>query len=558
MRLKSLAKGIAIGVVVALWVCVPVLAQTHYADVLVIENTGTSYTMFPARTPLNVDYMAAQTFMSATGLDTSVVDSSTTYAHMLTEDKLMIAYPLSGYSSNPLLFTTGNAALSAFDIIVGRGGSITVADAAALEPGNNFSFVLDGYTVLEAATNEFGGTIFLKPGGIRCVIWDAFGSLGLLGYMVDWTSPTGFNDPGGVWANEANAYDENTASFASCNVPATSWSGYLELTHAGLQPDGLRYWVTTGHADVNQIDIDMYYKAAWNDVYQGAFTTGAWQYLAYLPIEVISVATNIRVRFYNANAGIQAAQVNEVDYGRRNPVAGVTGLSTGEHVITVSADGVNLTLDVDGTSQSAALAGVTVTDTPNDWTIMSNDTPYLNSYRETVTGTLIVHYEPNTYILGAVLPDREAPAQNGTITWGVNPTGVSVRVDSLVSYSTYEAAPDDVDAADFVGELVMPADMYRPEADQEGAWPMFEPFMNPIAVMTDTPLSMFWWYLNGLIVLMVIAMVHRNIQNLWITGLAAVMFLGVGIAMASFPEWFLIVGVLALVGLAAMERSPSL
>lgn len=535
--------------IILLWMVLPALAQTHYAEMILTETAGTTYTMLPVRTPMPTTYLAGQNFMTATGLDTRVTDG-TAYPHMLADDKLLFAFALPANTSNPIRFTTGNAALGAFDIIVGQGGSIAVVDAAALEPGAIFDIQTSGFVDTSYLANK---NIVLKPGGLRVYVSAA---TTISAHIVGWTTPTGDNDPGGVWAADGNAWDDNTATFASCPVPGTAWSGWLELTHAAMNCDGLRYWVSVGHVDVNQIEIEMFYGGVWNPVYVGAFTSGAWQYLAHLADAV----SNIHIRFYNANALAQNAFIHEVDYGNRTLTVSAGGVASNPHIVRVTADGAELKLFIDAVERaSIAMVGGAVTDTPNNWTIdQANVMPYMDYYRQSVGGVPIVRYEPVTYILTTVLPDREGVAQNGTITWGTNPTGVGLLMEHLVPYTGYEAEAGFVETPDVLGDVLMPEGMFRPEAEMEGAWPIFGGFMENIADMTETPLSMFWWYLNGLLMLIVMAMVHRNLQNLWITGLAACVMVGLGIAMASFPEWFLVIAVLAAVGLATMERSPSL
>ena len=232
---------------------------------------------------------------------------------------------------------------------------------------------------------------------------------------------------------------------------------------------------------------------------------------------------------------------------------------TGDQIVTASADAVNLTLDVDGTSTSIALAGATVTDTDNDWILdQGNVMPYMDDYSHTVGGVLIVHYEePTSYIVGTTLPDTEGAAQNGTFVWGANPTGVAVLLSSLLPVAAYEASPI-LDASEAMGETIMPPDMFRPEAEMTLAWPWLQGLIQPVAALTDTPVTMFIWYLNGMIVIITIAWVYKNLQNLWMTGLAAVVAIGAGIGMGAWPEWFLLLAVLMIIGAAVMERRPTL
>ena len=88
-----------------------------------------------------------------------------------------------------------------------------------------------------------------------------------------WILPTGHNDPSSVFDNETNAYDNNTSTFSAAITPANSWSAFLELTHASLLSNKLRFkcWVYAG-TNPGAVDIDVYYGGAWHDVYQGSYT----------------------------------------------------------------------------------------------------------------------------------------------------------------------------------------------------------------------------------------------------------------------------------------------
>jgi hypothetical protein len=108
-----------------------------------------------------------------------------------------------------------------------------------------------------------------------------------------------------------------------------------------------------------------------------------------------------------------------------------------EHEVAIWANTTSFGIDIDGsTEDSVALGGASVTNNANNWTISM---PYFNYYKHTVSGTLIAWYQPITLISGTTLPDREGAAQNGVITWGSNPAGISVSVGALLPISSSAA-----------------------------------------------------------------------------------------------------------------------
>lgn len=90
-----------------------------------------------------------------------------------------------------------------------------------------------------------------------------------------WVSPTGHDDYDTVWGNETNAYDEDTETYAS----TLSETGYLGLTLTGaISCDKVRIFAADEWAvPVNpEVDIDVYYDSAWNNIFSGEITKGEW------------------------------------------------------------------------------------------------------------------------------------------------------------------------------------------------------------------------------------------------------------------------------------------
>jgi len=140
-----------------------------------------------------------------------------------------------------------------------------------------------------------------------------------------------------------------------------------------------------------------------------------------------------------------------------DPLVGVsTIVESGEHSINVTADGSSLYLWLDGALEDTeSLEGASVPDNGEDWELFSNGVPYADSYKHYVDGSLVAWYEPNTMISGTVLTDRQGGDENGAITWGSNPSGISVTVGALESVASY--VPPGSDAEDAPDALPDPA-----------------------------------------------------------------------------------------------------
>jgi hypothetical protein len=80
----------------------------------------------------------------------------------------------------------------------------------------------------------------------------------------------------------------------------------------------------------------------------------------------------------------------------------VTGVSSGVHTITMSettASGGTLSLQVDSGTPSTVTSAGSVFDNANNWIINQNNTmPYINYYKEKVSGSEKLQYQPNTVL----------------------------------------------------------------------------------------------------------------------------------------------------------------
>lgn len=92
---------------------------------------------------------------------------------------------------------------------------------------------------------------------------------------MSWVSPTGFNDPDGVWTDEPKAYDEDTGTFAFCNAPPNDWCKFLELTIAEITSDKLRIYAGDPFGLFDN-DIDVFKDGAWVHVFLGRLSPLTW------------------------------------------------------------------------------------------------------------------------------------------------------------------------------------------------------------------------------------------------------------------------------------------
>lgn len=138
--MKHRLLGVLIGLVTTLVVTVSVLAASYSAPLVLTESLGTDYDMLAANVTMDIDGLADLGMLSTTGLDTRILYGTSELPHLLTEDKALFVLPVAGNTQYPLTFTTGNDALSYFDIITGPGGYVTVPFAT---PSDDFEWGAD-------------------------------------------------------------------------------------------------------------------------------------------------------------------------------------------------------------------------------------------------------------------------------------------------------------------------------------------------------------------------------------------------------------------------------
>lgn len=132
-----------------------------------------------------------------------------------------------------------------------------------------------------------------------------------------WVSPTGHNDPQGEWISSRypaqNAYDGDDKTFAMSKVLyGIGWSGWLELTHAPLYCNKVKYLLLLStYGDI--IDLEVEYNGAWHSVFHGDAKDYIWEEFS---LGGVYLLTGIRIRFYRSRTDkMIACDIYEVYFG---------------------------------------------------------------------------------------------------------------------------------------------------------------------------------------------------------------------------------------------------
>jgi hypothetical protein len=499
MKFRQILSAIALSILLLVFVSSLALAAWGFAfPISVVDTGGTGRTYVPVLTGVTGSSLVSTGYMTATGTDTNMQIGSTSVPYMLSSTQIATVVPTLGTGSQATLnlYTGYTPVQTAFSIIVGEDGYITVSDVADLELGDDFEIEFDGYVDTSSGSDK---DLVYKQGAFQVYVSD---DEELTASILASSSEVAYSSTsdGNIYGNNANY---NTA-WTAVSGTVSSTDGYLgQLTGYTVHrlflffdtsaiPDDATVTSATlslyGKTDLSTTDFLMtvqngqptyptdplattdYNKAYYSDD-GGSLTTDGLSTVAYNDITLNSTGeswisltgtTKLCVRSSRDIAGttptgneyVQVYLAEEtgtskdpkltVNYTYPTKEVSVADVSSGVHTVKVYADGTNLGIILDEgeageVSDTTLLSGASVPDNANDIIINQNNVmPYFDYYKHTVSDTLIAWYQPVTMITGTTLPDREGTAQDATITWGSN-SDLTVTMGSVTSYESSEA-----------------------------------------------------------------------------------------------------------------------
>ena len=589
MRIRKWLAGIASAVVMLLMVALPVLAYTYVgtAVVTVTESAGTTYTNLPIVMTVNNSYMATNGFMQSNGLDAAIAGTGgIALPTMIDSTQTLFVAPVTKSTQNGFNFTTGNTPVASMPIIVGTGGYLTTADSAALEIGSNGSFSYNAYLDTTAGASKH---IIYKSGAI-----DVF--------------------PDTVTNGKINADINATESETIADSGTSGMSGVVcgqtfTPANSGLLIDAKLY--NNGfYSDPNN-QIALYATTGGNptgsplalsDVL-GGWNTGWGTFIFSTPYQVVS-GTKYAILFIDTagatweytnsnpytggNGGSATINGSKVitgwtpqasnDYWMKTdiqPYVSITGVSSGVYTITPSLSGGTFTLTATPPSpatpitSSVAFAG-SVPNNANAWVFNQNNvSPYINYITETVGGTEVLKYQPNTIISGTTLPDRDTAdgAQDATITFGSNPAGIAVAIGPLTTVSSGSSVSGGTSGS---SSYAPPSSGSQTNAEQLPAlnaitFPL-EPVVHGFATIVTaanpsnepaTELMMVRICAGIVVVGGAIGSLFLIRGHLFIAGVAGLILMGIWIAWHVYPLASISIAVVFLIGTVLADRGGS-
>lgn len=594
LKLRPIHRALCITLLVmfALFVATsPVLAYLYRATFTVAESNGTDYTALPVTCSEDVEWLVDNGFITtSTALDTRVETfGGTEQIHMMAEDRIMAFVPsLDGNSQLNWYLTTGNSALSSFPVIVGDGGYVTISDAAALELEDDFKIEFDGY--LDMASDE---DLIEKEDAFR--LYKSSGDLKLITYYSSDTTVDLVPDGVGDYTNIALQFPDSGFHWEKVDDPPSSPDGdttSVRTSSATQEKDAynLEYDSVLGSCEtvINSVTVYFRFKSG-SDGYKvccqpflrlgGSETAGteldttSTSYVTYSEtlsrpgggswsssdIQDLQVAVGLRENASGSPHSYLTQIYVKVNYTPILAELTASGVSSGEPTVEVWADGTNLGIDVGGvTEDTALLLGGSVDDNSNDWVI--SNLPYFNYYEHTVSDALVVDYEPIAMISSTTLPDKEGTAQNGAITWGSNPAGVTVTLGSLTAESAGVTIEDEGEGyRETMHEAEVGDWFLEPDV---GVMLASHPLRPLVTIMSDgtTVTEVQAWRFLGLALLLLVTVgaavsVHGH---LLIAGLACGGTVALLAQQTIWPGWTLVFIIPAVIAGLIAERTPSI
>ncbi len=564
-NLRKVISGVLLGLLFVALVAIPVLAS-YYANLTATEANGNDYDQLGMQFSLDVDYLADNGYITATGLDTRVTSGGTTLPHMMVDDRVLFTSDLEAYGSVNLLFETGNTALSNFDIVVGNGGYVTVADHANLELGNNFEIEFDGYVDTGVA-----GDLISKTDSFD-VTTDGAGHVTAAIY--------GRADISQTNSDGVDVMHGAAVTIAGHRVDAVP-SGYITgisfyLNKVG-NPTGTAYirvrtvsgdsiLGTIGTLDASTLGV----VQAWFDFTGSVFNPTTQDLRFTIEYSDGDAGNNVRVAFeaansvdglrtyYNAGWTDNAANDRSIKI-YFDPIEVTADVTSGEHTITVTGDGADFKIYEDSVEEDSATV-VPVIDNANDWVLGSEVIPYF-TYTHTTSSIQRIEYAPDSIISGTTLPNEESPGTyDGAITFGSNPAGVTLALGGLVSEEQLlpgGGAAEFPETQEIAGETGQPG--YTAGLATLPTHP-FYPLVSVINAQTGIPIGIVWilgasFILAGLFVWMIGS--HGMMHQMFIA-LAGGGWVAFCWHQGIYPFWVIFIYAVLTVAIVIGERSPTI
>ncbi len=452
--------------------------------IAISDNTGSNRSYLPILTGINTQGLISAGYINSSGNNTALKESgvSTPYGHSNNNSAIFVQ-SLLGFQTRSYTEYLQNIPAQSQSIIVGNNGYFTTNDTATIELSDNFTISVTGFLVTDNGTSENITTktgalsLSIEPttsGKVNAIVTGTSGlsqtlypnGAGvftgiptLVGAATHWESQltndgdTSYVEQGPVAATNVDLYEVENGTIPSYAI-IDSVVVHTVTVRSG-SPVAQYPVIYLAGANVTGVGNASY--AAYTDYGESLSRPGggSWTY-ADIP--------NIQIGVQLASTGVLTVRSTQVyvvvNYHYADTSVSVSNITTGLKNVNLSADGTNLVLNVGGTSNTTTLYNAVV-DTANNYIWNQNNVmPYITSVNITVDGNPKVNYQPLSMISGTRLVDNLG-IKDADITWGTNPTGITITVGGISSSGAVVPTGTSVSPiATTVNEYTQPAGWY--------------------------------------------------------------------------------------------------
>ncbi|MBA7604395.1 hypothetical protein ES703_11515 [subsurface metagenome] len=396
----------------------------------------------------------------------------------------------------------------------------------------------------------------------------------------DTTAPAPTITPGDADASDGTSVDHVSLSLSGqsanvgagryykCYLTATGATPKYSTDNRGYRSVGALTYQWQRSADdsnANYSDISGATTASYNDT--GAPADGSGRY--YRCVE-------------NAAGAVQ--RISAVDRGYRFAPPTVTTLSV--------TDTTETTATLNGSITAIGVGNATVrgfewdidSGAPyaNDWhesgsfgagtfshgltSLVKEEVYYYRAYATNADGTsygdevifkvlrLVAWYQPNTMISGTTLPDMSANNNHATITWGANPSTISVSHGSLTVLNLQQMTEEEEQGyLELFGEVPPePGGFF--EAESYTVLPGTE-VISELATVGGIPLKLFWVPMLFMIAIVVGLIVYAKTRHIMAVAIGTCIMIGVFCGIGMLPWWVMVPYGLLAVTMVIMEKT---
>lgn len=556
---------IALLLSVAIYTVVAGATYEYKFPVTIIDTSNTTRNYYPVVLGFTGTTLQNAGKINASGNDTNIQESDENREFTIGTTHIATVLPElpAGGAVTADLYTGYSPEWATSSMVWGEGGYVTLADAAAVEPGDNFTLTIEDCYIDTTTTGNItkkDSAFYLHvpvAGNITGQIYGTSANVSALvasgehDIIVD-VSKSEYNVIQDSYVTPTYLYSARPRVgqyIPDITENTTITSVQFYMGKAG-SPTG------TANITVRQTDDTIIGLLGTIDV----STLGSVTWHTFTDDVNITATQDIRVTVeYSGGDGSNYVQLgyanSDVCDGYRTyyESGAWNDITDSDSSIKFYSSNALMSLTVDGTKEDEnVLHDVAVPDTANDFIIGSDITPYMGSWTLAIDGVDTVQYEPTSIILGTTLPDRAGTAQNGVITWGSN-TNCSIVYGEMESYESMELDTSDVGFD--MPESTVPSTWFS-DCEAGADLPFYE-FVNDAATNSGVPVCTIYFVITIGLAFMVCVLVVVGTRSALLGVLGMVIVLFVGSSMTIVPMWIPFSVILVDFGIMFLYRQVS-